>query len=880
VSGAKLKLTSGILAASCVALALALRLTGFHVVPRPEGLFRGITDPPSLARLAVSILVGAVLAVPFSRLGDASRPLVILALAALPAIPVLWGWGEPLLVFQGGVLPLLATSAMGAALVLAIDPVTGRGASRGVSRFVRLGEPALVSMAFLFYALLGTRLPGLAGPQGDEPHYLLMSESLLHDHTLDLTHALKRKAYADFYAGVLESHTSPMSPPGKSFSVHTPGLSVLILPAYALFGYPGARLLVGFVAALTTGLVHRLVREVSGSPGLAKAAWGVVTFLPPLPFYAVAIYPEVPACCATALFLLAGRARRPPSLVVTAVLAAAALPWLHPKFLPLALLGITLALLRPCLAALRVAGGTLFALSVAILIVVFKTLYGKASLAAAYGPTFVHDVSLTHVPWGVAGLLVDRQYGLLLFAPVFVLAVPGAIALFEWRPGDALRALLLGGASIGVGAAFSMWWGGACPPGRFLLPALPALTLALVLALPPKRVLAGCLAGLGASILALAVEAPRAIHNRADGESGLLRCLAPALNLSQRLPSFVAHDPVAVLLGLTLLAALFLGWSRGWKGLLLGSVAYVCVAEALARAPLIDRREATLALLEAWDGTNLSAPLDLPSLELPLDLPGAPWRVDKTDLRSSRRIDLPPGLYAVRLQGHALESAPQKHVTRITLVADELELLRTYLREGLPVAETPLLLPGGVRRLQVEARGAEGIGLVEGISLVPEALVPRSKRGEFRWPRLPTEDRYRVGSGDVRVTALDRSAPSGETFTLVGDEGTFLLEAPAQSAVLLRVSRPHPGPKDSLFWSGRAIPLENTPALATLTLKPEEGALLGGTAVVPLRLRSYGASIGWSGSALVTSATSSRDASPPSLPTVTTRSYPPESGKK
>jgi hypothetical protein len=874
---------SGILAAASVALAIALRGTAFHIVPRSGGAFRGISDPPHFGHIAAALLVGSLVAAFFARRGRAVTPLLALGVAALPFIPVGLGFGEAFLAFQGPVLPLLAASALGAALVLALDPATGAGPRPAFSRFLRLGEPALVALAFGFYLLLGTRLPGPAGPQGDEPHYLLMAESLLHDHTLDLTKAYRRRAYTDFYAGTLEAHTSPSSPPGHIYSVHTPGLSLLLLPAYALLGYPGARLVMSAVAALTGGLVYRLVLEVTERRFVATAVWAVVTFLPPLPFYAVALYPEVPAGFATALFLLTSRARRPATMVLLAAAAAAALPWLHPKFLPLALLGMTLTLLRPLRPAVRWAGIALPLLSIGALLFFFERVYGQASFSAAYGSGFAKDVSLMRVPWGLSGLFLDRQFGLLWMAPLFVLAVPGALALWSRRPGDALRALLLGGASLGMGAAFSMWWGGACPPGRFLIPALPALALALALALPGRRVLAGALAGLGAAVTVLAAEAPRAIHNRADGESGLLTTLAPALNLSARLPSFVGHDPTAALLGTTLVAALALAWSRGRRGFLLGALAYLLLGSALAEVPLVSERGATLAILEAWDKDNIVGffeDLDLPRLELPLDLPGAPWTVDPSSSRTSRRIDLPPGLYDVRVRGQAKDAAAHAHATRVTLAADDLELLRVYLDQGSLLAEAPLLLPAGVRRLVAEARGAEGIGLVEGVGLVPEALVPRSRRADVHWPRLPTDDRYRVGSGDVRITALDRSAPTGEGFRVVGEEGLFLLEAPQGAEVELRVSRGDVRPQDALVWGGRPIPLSGSPALVSLTLKTDGGTLLGGTVVLPFRLRAYGASIGWSGSARVTSATRSRDASPPPLPTVTTMSPPPDSGKK
>jgi hypothetical protein len=400
--------------------------------------------------------------------------------------------------------------------------------------------------ALLFYALLGTRIPGPAGPQGDEPHYLSMAQSLLENGDLDLQNQFATRAYRSFFAGRLEPHTSPASPAGKLYPVHAPGFALLILPAFALGGYPGARLFVSALAALTGVLVHRLVRDATKHDTLSLAAWAAVTLTPPLPFYALALYPETPAALATAVFLLASRNDGRPRDIALAALAAAALPWLHPKFLPLAGVGLALTLARRVSWPVRAVAVGVFGASLGSLLAFFHALYGRASFAAAYGPGYGSDVAVAHVPWGAAALLFDRQFGLLATGPLWALAAPGFVALWRWRPGDALRAALLGGASLMVGASFTMWWGGACPPARFVVPALPALALALAPALQARRGVAAALFGTGLAIVALAADAPRALHNRADGDSGLFRFLTPALDLDGSLPSFTTGAATAL----------------------------------------------------------------------------------------------------------------------------------------------------------------------------------------------------------------------------------------------------------------------------------------------------------------------------------------------
>ncbi|HEY3121207.1 MAG TPA: hypothetical protein VGL15_11330, partial [Vicinamibacteria bacterium] len=753
--------------ALALAAALALWDTRFHIVPTAGGRWRGISDPPSALRIAIALAAAAAVAWLLRRAGRRSVPLLWLGLAVAPLVPVLTGHLDALLAFQGPVLGLVATAALVVTIVAVLPPPPAARA--------RL----LFLVAFLFYALLATRLPGPAGPQGDEPHYLTMAHSLLTDQDLDLADEFAKREYAAFFAGTLQPHTSPASPPGHIYPVHTPGLPVLLLPGYALGGYAGARLLMSALAALTTAIVYRLVRETSRNDAAAAAVWALLTFTPPLPFYAVALYPETPAALATALFLWLARSDPSPRRVVLAGIVAAALPWLHPKLLPLAALGLLLVLLRRGKTVPRIVAVALLLGSLALLLDLLHALYGRYSLSAAYGPGFSSDVSVSHLPRGAAGLLFDRQYGLFLVSPVWALAVPGLAALWYRRTGDALRAMLLGGATFVVGAAFSMWWGGACPPARFVVPALPALCLALLPAVAARPALAGALGGIGLAVVAVAAETPRALHNRADGESALLRLLAPALDLDDSLPSFVnGHTTTAAVLALSLAAAGALVWLAGRRGLVVAALAYAAVSAGLRGRPLVDARAATLELLEVWQPDRLlGRPPDLGQLTVALDLPEAPWALQALDVRNSRRLDLPPGVYSVEVRGRVLEGLPGAHVARLELTAGDILLHSGYLKQAAPPVRPRLTLPVGARRLALTAVGAQGRALIEQIDLRPLEVVPRQQREDLQWPRIAEQDRYRVPFGAVRVTVLDRSFPESGGFRLEGDEGSFLLEA-------------------------------------------------------------------------------------------------------
>jgi hypothetical protein len=664
--------------AMALALPIALAGTRFCVVPTADGAWRGLVDPPGALRVALAAVLGLTGA---RLLRDRGAPFLVLLLSAAPLVPVLTGRFLPLLAFQG---PVLLVLALGATAV-----VVGR------SRPSRMPKPArpeaLFAIAFLFYVLLGTRIPGPAGPQGDEPHYLTMAESLKADGDLDLRNQFRERAYSTFFSGTLEAHTSPASPKGTLYAVHTPGLALLILPAYALGGYPGARMFLSALAALTAALGFALVRDVTHSEWTARASWAALAFLPPLAFYALAIYPETPAALAIALFLLSARRDPGPKATLAAGLAAGALPWLHPKFLPLAILGLGLTLARRGRVLPRVAAALVFAASLCGLLAWLQVTYGHASLAAAYGPGFESDVAPSRIPWGALALCFDRQFGLLATAPLWALAAPGLFALWRLRPGDAMRAALFAGATLALGASFSMWWGGTCPPARFVVPALPALALALGPALARWRTPAAALFGVSLAVVAVAALAPRALHNRADGASALFRVLTPALEADTLLPSFIVP--------------------------------------ALPQAPHLDPQRATLELLEAWDEGNLvGPPLSLGALAVPLDLPDAPWTLLPGELRFSRKLDLPPGTYRVLVRGRALQAGPRDRVARIDVATDDEVIADAYVQEGRPDPAFDLSLPNGARRLTLTAVGLQGKTLIEDVRLTPLGLVPRSRR--------------------------------------------------------------------------------------------------------------------------------------------------------
>ena len=176
-------------------------------------------------------------------LGSPSWAALLLAAAAIviawvrryEAASVAVGLFAPLLLLLGGAPlagvhalsgpPLAALALAGAALV----------ASSGSVRLRVLFLPIVFGLLLVAAARSHVQV----GPHGDEPHYLMVADSLLRDFDLALEKDYAERRYASFHDGVLEPHYRVRGKGGEVYSLHAVGLSVLILPAWALAGYAG-----------------------------------------------------------------------------------------------------------------------------------------------------------------------------------------------------------------------------------------------------------------------------------------------------------------------------------------------------------------------------------------------------------------------------------------------------------------------------------------------------------------------------------------------------------------------------------------------------------------------------------------------------------------
>ncbi|HEU0106980.1 MAG TPA: hypothetical protein VFT38_12460 [Vicinamibacteria bacterium] len=392
---------------------------------------------------------------------------------------------------------------------------------------------------------------------GDEPHYLLMAQSLWREHDLDLRDNHARQDWREYTPGPITPHYGAPRVDGRPYPAHSPGLALLLAPLYALGGRPLCVIAMTLAAAGLSLEMWKAARRLTSDDEASLLAWSLA-LVPPVAFYAFEIYTEVPASLALAVSLRLLLSGPGAAGAVGAALLASALPWLHLKMMPAALALALVALVR-LRGPARVAFLAVAAAMGAGFLLYYRAIFGVASPLAIYGglPRDADGSPLR----ALAGLFLDRSFGLLPYAPVFLIALAGLgrlVRLRAWEP------LLVGAAVIAPVLPWRMWWGGQCPPARFLVPLVPVLALALAARVAVSRTgLARwrwplALLGIATTIGMTIRPAALLLLNRGDRPTRLWAALSGERPIGTYLPSLVSASSDEWRVALVWLAALAL----------------------------------------------------------------------------------------------------------------------------------------------------------------------------------------------------------------------------------------------------------------------------------------------------------------------------------
>jgi hypothetical protein len=347
-----------------------------------------------------------------------------------------------------------------------------------------------------------------AGFSGDEPHYLLMTHSLLRDGDLDLANNYRNKDYNAYMAKTVtipQLHVVGGRKPGSAYSFHSPGTAFVMIPFFAagsLLGKTGLILMLKFGMSLFGALfalqVFLCARDAWKDERLAFILWALVALATPVYFYAVHIYPEL---IVGALAFLVFRLFRAPDrltgrrLVLCGFLVSTFI-WFHAlKYIFLAgPLGVY------CLWVLRRKRSKgrdfvlflVFPVAVTIAYFIFqKAIYGSYSLSAvswkgslgagetlAYAKDLLTGISFRFRWETLAGYFFDQKDGLFFYAPIYAFAFLGFVDMARRKAAE-LPALLFVTAPYVLVSAFLTQRTGYAPQARPLVAVVWAMVIGI-----------------------------------------------------------------------------------------------------------------------------------------------------------------------------------------------------------------------------------------------------------------------------------------------------------------------------------------------------------------------------------------------------------------
>jgi hypothetical protein len=764
------------------------------------------------------------------RRGAPALPVLLLGFIFVPWLPVDL---PPAALVWSGRLVLLIWVAVAAAMA---------------APFVRLPtairRPAVLAggLAFVLGALTFWQVRAQV-PGGDEPHYLVITQSLLRDGDLRIENNHRERHYEPYFGGTLPPDFVQRGKDGEIYSIHAPGVSALVAPVFAIAGYPGTVLMLLVLSALGSALMWHLAFMVTAREDAAWFGWAAVTLSSTWLFHSFTVYPDGPG----GLLVLTGvwallRADQertgarsgsdhgltpiaPPQLTSVVPwfwhgVALAALPWMHTRFSVLAGgLGALVLLRLPHVtnaAAKAFAFLVVPAVSFVGWLAYFIAIYGTANPAAPYGAQQIGGFQ--YVNDGLAGLLFDQGFGLLTYAPALLFGFIGIgvmLARVPWRRA-ALEHLFVLVPYLIVVTHFPMWWGGRSAPARFFVPVLlwMALPAAAAWAVSVRRstrtVAIGALifTAFASAALALPLDGLLAFNER-EVHALWLTWLNGSVDLARALPMWWRNDEVPLFRGIAVwLAAALLAWGtlrvvEGWPRLrtrvALASAAVVVFATAGSLAA------ATMWRLQGLAGTS-PTPAQLDVLRRLSDEPRAllfglspPRAVSPVDIAALVQIEpsrsSSPGgagrndrpLFAVP----AIPAGEYRLVPGLREASGWLMIgigQDQFAIQTVPLAEAQgglvVRFPVDVRALMV--RGDEDARAnVRRLLIDPRRIVPPSERVADGFAR------HAVRYGQSTVFFMDeRSYPEPEAFWVGGARSSEIVLQPdaarATEALLLR----------------------------------------------------------------------------------------------
>lgn len=339
---------------------------------------------------------------------------------------------------------------------------------------------------------------------GDEPHYLLVSESLVRDGDVDLKDDYLNRRYHEFYAGHLDPHVNTSIFTSASphwYSMHGVGLPVVLAPAFAADEAHGATVAMVVIAATVLVLTFLWARRFTGEVWSAAVATAALGFSPSFLGLEGRVFPDLPVAglLLACLLLLELPRRRSGHLLLLGTLVGVSW-WFHFKngfaFGTIAAIAFV-QVLRSSAGRNRLRRLLLLTAPVAVSLVGYEV--SNRDWYGSWSPTHMvlpgNSVFAVNEVRGLAAVSFDASRGLFTNSPALLLILAGLPVWLRLFRGPFLRLALVLGPTIFLQATFSDWSGAYAPAARYPLQFVPAAIPAIALLLREAPTVVRLLAG-------------------------------------------------------------------------------------------------------------------------------------------------------------------------------------------------------------------------------------------------------------------------------------------------------------------------------------------------------------------------------------------------
>jgi len=342
-------------------------------------------------------------------------------------------------------------------------------------------------LLFTIYSAVGISIDRAGG---DALDYLVISNSLLKDHDIDLAnnaHHFKVHNLDEPGDWIRAYNNSPQHPVTflptffavNTFQVgtrllptHGTGLSFIIMPFLLFNTLWGPRLLISLAGAFVCVNIFLLASRY-----LEKKVAFVLSMLlalsSPLSFFGNIVFTEmvVAAIVTYSYRVFTDQSRE--SIPIVGYLLISLLPWFHIRYLLISLAFGVYILYQ----GLTTRDLTRFSIFSSLFLV--STGSAMSFLINQYQtPSIITNLGFLgfgNPITGFIGLTIDREAGLCTYAPIYLVALPGAVKMLQSRSRYLVFGLIY--LTTTIYFAYHGWSGGFAPPARFLVPYVPLLVV-------------------------------------------------------------------------------------------------------------------------------------------------------------------------------------------------------------------------------------------------------------------------------------------------------------------------------------------------------------------------------------------------------------------